>query len=239
MSKVQCQKSIFVGLFFALCSLLFAASASAAPVQEVTAQAGNGLSFSATIATPQTGDSLIAVIGFASPYGATVDSVDGGGVTWAKAPASTFFSPLDLEVWYGHGSDGSSSTVTINATAILRGRGGVNITEWVGLAQQAPEDGNSNTGETVSGDPPVTTGSVNTSGGALVIAATALRGDAYQAGPGFAFTRLSPVNGLNGANPYLETAFREPDFAGTFSTAWDLTDVTPWQWNSVIVVFGE
>src|ERR1700759_270954 len=105
-------------------------------VQQAVNTAASGTSLAVTISAPGAGHSLIAII--CCKTGATVTGVVGGGVTWVQGP-SVNTNGKRVEIWYGHGSTGSGTTITINSSTSIGNSNAANVSEWLGLSNAAPE----------------------------------------------------------------------------------------------------
>ncbi|HEY6316668.1 MAG TPA: hypothetical protein VI462_02125 [Acidimicrobiia bacterium] len=68
-----------------------------------------------------------------------VSSVSGGGVTWAKAQSWT--TPTIGDIWYGAGSTGVGTAITINLTGAPTELYSSGVSEWSGVATTNPLDG--------------------------------------------------------------------------------------------------
>ncbi len=155
--------------------------------------AASASSVTPTLSTGVTaGDALILVIADQSSNSATVSSVSGGGVTWAKATSTGTTSDGDAEIWYGVNSSGTSGSTVISVS--LSGTTNVQIadvSEWSGVATTSALDKSAHaTGSSAT----ISAGSITpTESGELIIS------DAY-----LAYLNSSTVAPTNGFTPLTE-----------------------------------
>lgn len=127
-------------------------SGSSAPEPEFVQQKSAQATSVTLDAPPAVGNSLILFI--AKPGTSGTTGVTGGGVTWTL-DTEVASSDTVFQIWHGHNSDGSSSTVLGNGGSSQR----LHLTEWSGLANSAPVVGGGNTG---ANDTLIDPGSINT-----------------------------------------------------------------------------
>jgi hypothetical protein len=161
-------------------------------------------------AAPHVGNALVL---FSANNSVGISGVSGGGVTWARAGAGASHSALD--VWYGLNSSGSGAAVTVSY-ADATGSGGINISEFAGVAASNGLDVAPATTAGVSTSPTTPT-AATTNANDLIIAATAdLSVGATTAGPTNGFTALSEAVNANKIVP----AYRVVTATGSYSAGW-------------------
>lgn len=187
---------------------LLAAPALAAPalVQQKTAT-----STSVTLdAAPTAGNTLILIATGKASNAPT--AVSGGGVTWASAVSQT--TNRTVAIWYGHGSTGASSTVTVSYPSGIGNNPLLHISEWSGLANAGPQSTNTGNG---TGTAAMTAGSI-TPTDAVGVAITGMcylsSVNSLLSGPTNSFNRLTFVSG----SPGLESAYKITASASSTST---------------------
>lgn len=195
---------------------------AASLVQQVVGNNGSGTTLVITIATPGAGNSLIALISAVRP----VTGITGGGVTWVQGP---IFS--QTQIWYGHNSSGSGTTITITCSTSLGNTKGANISEWSGLTNAAPQATNTNSNASGS---TVTTNSVtpSTSNSLVIAAMSSTTANGYSSGPTNSFTRMTP----NSTNRLVEGAYQVESSIAAYSTGISLTSNQSWE--AAIAAFG-
>lgn len=183
---------------------------------------------SVTISAPASGNSLIAQI--AGGAADSITSITGGGVTWSKALRKAG-SSTSAEIWYGHGSSGSGTTITLNRSGRSPGPMCANVSEWSGLNNAAPEATNNNSDVA---NAIVTTNSVTPSStNALVVGNAVWTLNDYSTGPTNSFTRMTQTN-ITGA--FIEEGYQIESSAIAYSTGWTLTAGIAWA--ATIAAFG-
>jgi hypothetical protein len=161
-------------------------------------------------AAPQVGSALVL---FSANNSVGISAVSGGGVSWVRASSAGSHSAID--VWYGLNSSGAGAAITVSY-ANATGSGGINISEFAGVAPSNALDVAPTTTAGVSTSPTTPT-AATTNANDLIIAATAdLSVGATTAGPTNGFTALSEAVNANKIVP----AYRVVMATGSYSTGW-------------------
>lgn len=185
-------------------------------IQQVSRQ----LDQSIDIVAPQVGSSLVMIISFSSDPGNQVAAISGGGVTWSRGIANfdNAVSPgLSQEIWYGHNSNGTGTTIIITLTS-RSGLAELCFSEWSGVPNVAPVPASNNTGTSVN--PTTAQISVGTADG-LIIAAATFTGNRYVSGPTNSFTRLDGILG-DPTDCFQESGYLTGVNPGNHSTDWTI-----------------
>jgi hypothetical protein len=92
-----------------------------ARVQSATGSVGASAatSFNVTLAAPQNGNTLIAVIATRGTSTNRVSSITQTGATWTRASQAANANGITTEIWYAPNVSGAGTTVTINQASLL------------------------------------------------------------------------------------------------------------------------
>ncbi|TML67498.1 MAG: hypothetical protein E6G14_12265 [Actinobacteria bacterium] len=202
----------------------------AVQTQTITITSGGGASFvrqttnlsasASSLATSlspasTSGNTLVAIIAFATGSSASVSSVSDSGGAWTKGPVG-FLTGINsrVEIWYRLSAPAVSSvTVTLSSAKAVA----VNISEWSGVTGfERSSNGNGSSSTTIT-TPPVTT----TNAQDLVIAATNYPSGATSTLTSGSFASLQDFNsgsGVHGRAAYVITSS-----TGTFQASWSLS----------------
>lgn len=207
-------------------------------IQEAQGISG-GTSANVTITTPSAGNSLIAIVNINDSGGSpNITGISGGGVTWSASDSILYhslFSDTKLQIWYGHNSSGSGTTVTVSVTGSVGHLTQVIVSEWSGLGNAAPESTNHNSGNSTT---PTTNSATPSSAVSLVIGGFgfATSSTTYSSGPTNSFTRMTPsTDAFN--NWTVEGAYQIESSSSSYSTGLTLTGFGDY-WGGVIAAFG-
>ena len=180
-------------------------------VQQKIATYSSASSVVATLAAaPHPGSALVL---FSANNNVSVTAVTGGGVTWVQSSSGGTHSAIDI--WYGLNSSGSGTAITVtyaNAT----GSGGVNLSEFSGIATSNALDVAPATTSGISTNPTTPTAVTNNAFDLIVGAAAVTNVAPTTAGPTNSFTALSEAANLNKIVP----AYRIVSAAGSYNTSW-------------------
>jgi hypothetical protein len=188
------------------------AAAPSGPPQLIQ-QSANGVSAGLTLdvtlgASPAPGNSLIAIV--SCKGGTSITGITGGGVTWAQA--AHIATNRTSDIWFGHGSSGSGTTVTVTVNSSTTSRILANVSEWSGLKNAGAESTNTSSGTaqntTTNSVTPASVNSVVVAGDSPASVVT------YVSGPTNSFTRLTPTS----STVVLESAYQIETSTGTYST---------------------
>ena len=160
-------------------------------------------------AAPQAGSALVL---FSANNNVSVSEVSGGGVTWARGVVGGSHSVM--EIWYGLNSSGSGTTITVSYNGT--GSGGVNVSEFSGVAPSNAVDvaPPTNAGVTTN---PITPAAVTSNASDLIVGAAADTSvTATTAGPTNSFIALTEAANTNKIIP----AYRIVTATGSYSTSW-------------------
>lgn len=202
---------------------------SIAFVQQSTALANFADTGAVTWPAPLTaGNSVIACISFEPSVG-SIYLLQVGDEPLAQG-VTVNSDAIYAEIWFLHNVTGGETFFQLLGNDY--GRMNMNIQEWSGLANVAPEALNSNIGaasNAVNTNVAIPLSDIN-----LGIAVGAWPTDNYYAGgPTNGFTRLTPAH--EGSKASQEAAYRLQDLATPLSTGWALG--VPVDWAAAIGVF--
>lgn len=209
-------------------------SISSSPVQQTAGKtsAGGSATKTISISTPASGGHLVLLIN--RPHTISISGVTGGGVTWASGGSvSETSSQQAYEIWYGSGSSGSGSTISVtisNTYAVIE----YNFSEWSGVDTTPVLDPSvsSNTGTSST----ITSSSVTPTAGkeVLLLSIGGLNGGgAATDSPTGSFTALT----RSGTFTYGAYAYRVVASAsGSYQTTW-AASVGYRPWATLIVGF--
>jgi len=177
-------------------------------VQQATATYHLSSTVTVTLASaPRFGDALVL---FSANDSVVIQSAAGGGVDWAHQVSSGSHSVC--AIWWGFNSSSSGSSVTVTYVDGT-GSGGVNVSEFSGLAPIAPDNINSSQG--VSATPFVSVGT-RTPNDLILAAAADQSVNPTTGGPTNSFTALTEAADTNKIIP----AYRIASVAGSYNTSW-------------------
>lgn len=190
-------------------------------VQQTTCSATSGTSVSCTLTSaPAAKDGLVLTWG-SNPNNATISTVSGGGVTWARLAGSN--TNRDTEIWCGASSSGIGTTISITTNATCSGSGCLaTVLEFSGFGcnvDQAPS------GVSGTSNSPATPSITDISANDLILAVSrdADTGNLVS-GPTNSFTAMhSPVT-----TDAYNSAYRLVNGTGAYSTAWTISSSQPW-----------
>ncbi|HEX5430315.1 MAG TPA: hypothetical protein VFX17_04570, partial [Patescibacteria group bacterium] len=196
-------------------------------VQQAKGGNGGGAgSFTITLGqAPAVGNALIAVIGM-NTSATSVSSVSGGGVTWTLAKRnSAAGSNAGTEIWYGVGSTGSGTAVTVTMSSSVQVQG--MIAEFSNVASDLDASNGASGTSTTAGSGAVTVSNPNDLivGGIIDQAA-----GKPSAGPTNGFAELTTANDFMS----FGSGYRVVNSTGTYSTAWTIANNG---WVGAIVAF--
>jgi hypothetical protein len=179
-------------------------------VQQKIATYSSASSVVATLAAaPHPGSALVL---FSANNNVSVTAVTGGGVTWVQSSSGGTHSAIDI--WYGLNSSGSGTAITVtyaNAT----GSGGVNLSEFSGIATSNALDVAPATTSGISTSP-TTPSAVTTNAHDLIVGAVADTDlAATTGGPTNSFTALTEAANANKIVP----AYRIVSATGSYNTS--------------------
>jgi hypothetical protein len=171
---------------------------------------------------PSTSDVLVYLGG---NYLQTISSVSSTGATWSKLGSST--TNRDAEIWCATLSGTPGTAVSINLTSYTSSSYGV-VAELAGVT--CSQIGSAQT-TTSSSNATITTGSITTTGAALILAVD-FNGDnpTLSSGPTNSFTAFSKAAAQTNA------AYLVVSTAGTYSTGWTISAAQPW--DTVLVALA-
>jgi hypothetical protein len=180
-------------------------------VQQKIATFSSVSSVVATLAAaPHPGSALVL---FSANDSVSVTGVSGGGVTWVRGTSGGSHAAIDI--WYGLNSSGSGTAITVTYTDAT-GSGGVNVSEFSGVATSNALDVAPTTGSGISTNPTTPT-AVTTNAHDLIVGAAADTDlAATTAGPTNSFTALTEAANANKIVP----AYRIVSAAGSYNTGW-------------------
>jgi len=186
-------------------------SAAIALVQQKTATYSSAASAVVNLNSAARAGSALVL--FSANNSVSIKGVSGGGVSWVRGSSSGSHSVA--EIWYGLNSSGSGTAVTVTYSD-ASGSGGVNVSEFAGVATSAALDvapaGNSGISAT-----PATPSAVTTHANDLILAAGAdISVASTVGGPSNSFTPLAESANSNKIIP----AYRTVSAIGTYSTSW-------------------
>jgi hypothetical protein len=173
-------------------------------------------------ATPQVGSALVM---FSANNSVVVTGVSGGGVSWIQGRSSASHSALDI--WYGLNSSGASSAITVTFTNAT-GSGGVNVSEFWGVATSNAVDVVPSSTAGVSTTPTTPTATTSNANDLIVAAAADISVDATTSGPTNSFIALGEAASSNKITP----AYRIVTTTGSYSTGWTESNEG---WDSAIL----
>jgi hypothetical protein len=192
-------------------------------VQQKTATYSSAASVVAKLgAAPHPGSALVL---FSANNNVNITGVSGGGVTWVRASASSSHSVA--EIWYGLNSSGSGTAITVTYTNAT-GSGGVNVSEFSGVASSKALDAvpAPTTGISTSPTTPITI--TNNANDLILAAAADTSVGATAAGPINSFIALTEAVNSNKIIP----AYRIVSATGSYNTSWTEPNTG---WDAVIV----
>ena len=161
-------------------------------------------------AAPHPGSALVL---FSANDNVPISSVSGGGVSWVSASSGGSHSVINI--WYGLNSSGSGSAITVTY-ADATGSGGVNVSEFSGIATSNALDVAPATSSGVSTTPTTPTAVTNNAHDLILAAAADTDLAATTAGPTNSFIALTEAASANKIVP----AYRIVSVTGSFSTSW-------------------
>jgi trimeric autotransporter adhesin len=160
-------------------------------------------------AAPQPGSALAL---FSANDSVSISAVSGGGVSWVRG--SQGGSHSDVEIWYGLNSSGSGSSVTVTYGGA--GSGGVNVSEFSGVATSNALDVAPATTAGVSATPTTPIATTNNASDLILAAAADSSVSGTTGGPTNSFIALSEAANSNKIIP----AYRIVTATGSYSTGW-------------------
>jgi hypothetical protein len=154
-----------------------------------------------------------------------ITGVSGGGVTWVKGRSGGSHSVV--EIWYGINSSGTGTAITVSYTNAT-GSGGVNVSEFSGVATSNALDVAPASSTGVSGTPTTPTAVTSNANDLLVGAVADTSVGATTGGPTNSFRALSEAASSNKIVP----AYRIVTATGSYNTSW--TEPSD-GWDSAII----
>lgn len=197
--------------------------ATIALVRQATNTASGVASCVVTITAPNAGNALIAFIGYTSS--ASVTSVSGGGVTWVKAASDTGTTNEGCDIWYGLGSSGVGTSVTVTMPGVNTGIQ-VNVAEFSGVIASSALDQTNSTAAGIS-TAPLSNSITPAQNNELVVALLSAGASNTTAGPTNGFTALTQATN----NGFVAPAYIVQTTAGAVTTGWTLAASTGWNVN--------
>jgi hypothetical protein len=199
-------------------------SGQIALVQQTTATYTSASSVVATLgAAPRPGSALVL---FSVNNSVAMTGVSGGGVTWVRG------SPLggthtDVDIWYGLNSASGGTAITVTYTNAT-GSGGVNVSEFSGVATSNALDVAPAINSGISTTPTSPTAVTTNANDLIVVAAADTTISATTAGPTNSFIALAEAANSNKITP----AYRIVTTTGSYNTNWTESNGG---WDSAIV----
>jgi hypothetical protein len=186
-------------------------SGAIAFVQQKTATYSSTASVVVTLnAVPHVASALVL---YSDNDSVNVTGVSGGGVSWVRGSSSGSHSVIDI--WYGLNSSGSGTAITVTYSDAT-GSGGVNVSEFSGVATSNALDVAPASASGVSTTPTTPT-AVTTNASDLILAGAADSSvGATTGGPTNSFIALSEAANINKIIP----AYRVVTVTGSYSTSW-------------------
>ncbi|HUR55797.1 MAG TPA: SGNH/GDSL hydrolase family protein [Gemmataceae bacterium] len=208
------------------------------PVQQVVGKTASGGSTTKniTIAAPGVGASLI--LRCYRGTGTTISGITGGGVTWAQvAVVEDSSNTIGVEVWAGHGSSGSGTTVAVTLGSAYS-QISYNVTEHSGVDSTPILDPSASTNTGTSGTDSTSSVTPTASQEVLLLAVGGVRSAALTDTPTGSFTaNTRPGTGHLGAPVEFAFAYRiVASTSGAYGTSWP-SSVGYQPWCSIIVGF--
>jgi trimeric autotransporter adhesin len=187
-------------------------SGQIALVQQTTATYTSASSVVATLgAAPGPGSALVL---FSVNNSVVVTGVSGGGVTWVRG-SPRGGTHTDVDIWYGLNSSGVGTAITVAYTNAT-GSGGVNVSEFSGVATSNALDVAPAINSGLSTTPTSPTAVTTNANDLIVVAAADTTVSATTAGPTNSFIALAEAANSNKIIP----AYSIVTTTGSYSTSW-------------------